>query len=74
VLEHNVRNEAVLTLEEAMRKMTSFPAQRFGLILVACSERSCRNCCQPKKTRSQKGLRKRADVTVPMVNTALSLP
>jgi N-acyl-D-aspartate/D-glutamate deacylase len=32
VLEHYVRDEAVLTLEEAIRKMTSFPAQRFGLM------------------------------------------
>ncbi len=32
VLERYVRNEAVLTLEEAIRKMTSFPAQRFGLM------------------------------------------
>jgi N-acyl-D-amino-acid deacylase len=31
VLERYVREEAVLTLEEAIRKMTSFPAQRFGL-------------------------------------------
>ena len=31
VLERYVREEAVLTLEEAVRKMTSFPAQRFGL-------------------------------------------
>lgn len=31
VLERYVRDEAVLTLEEAIRKMTSFPAQRFGL-------------------------------------------
>jgi len=32
VLERYVRDEAVLTLEEAVRKMTSFPAQRFGLL------------------------------------------
>lgn len=32
VLEHYVREQAVLTLEEAIRKMTSFPAQRFGLM------------------------------------------
>jgi N-acyl-D-amino-acid deacylase len=32
VLERYVRDEPVLTLEEAIRKMTSFPAQRFGLI------------------------------------------
>ncbi|MGA9351998.1 MAG: D-aminoacylase [Anaerolineae bacterium] len=32
VLERYVRDEAVLTLEEAIRKMTSFPAQRFGLM------------------------------------------
>jgi N-acyl-D-amino-acid deacylase len=32
VLEHYVRDEAVLTLEEAIRKMTSFPAQRFRLM------------------------------------------
>jgi N-acyl-D-amino-acid deacylase len=32
VLERYVREEAVLTLEEAIRKMTSFPAQRFGLM------------------------------------------
>ena len=32
VLEHYVRDKAVLTLEEAIRKMTSFPAQRFGLM------------------------------------------
>jgi N-acyl-D-amino-acid deacylase len=32
VLERYVRNEPVLTLEEAIRKMTSFPAQRFGLL------------------------------------------
>ncbi len=31
VLERYVRQSAVLTLEEAIRKMTSFPAQRFGL-------------------------------------------
>jgi len=31
VLERYVRDEAVLTLEEAVRKMTSFPAQRLGL-------------------------------------------
>lgn len=31
VLERYVRESAVLTLEEAIRKMTSFPAQRFGL-------------------------------------------
>jgi N-acyl-D-amino-acid deacylase len=31
VLERYVRDEPVLTLEEAIRKMTSFPAQRFGL-------------------------------------------
>jgi len=31
VLERYVREQAVLTLEEAIRKMTSFPAQRFGL-------------------------------------------
>jgi len=31
VLERYVRDEALLTLEEAVRKMTSFPAQRFGL-------------------------------------------
>jgi len=32
VLERYVRNEPLLTLEEAIRKMTSFPAQRFGLM------------------------------------------
>ncbi len=32
MLEHYVRDEAVLTLEEAIRKMTSFPAQRFRLM------------------------------------------
>jgi N-acyl-D-amino-acid deacylase len=32
VLERYVRDEAVLPLEEAIRKMTSFPAQRFGLM------------------------------------------
>jgi N-acyl-D-amino-acid deacylase len=32
VLERYVRDEPVLTLEEAIRKMTSFPAQRLGLI------------------------------------------
>jgi N-acyl-D-amino-acid deacylase len=32
VLERYVRDQAVLTLEEAVRKMTSFPAQRFGLV------------------------------------------
>lgn len=32
VLERYVREEAILTLEEAIRKMTSFPAQRFGLM------------------------------------------
>jgi N-acyl-D-amino-acid deacylase len=32
VLERYVRQEAVLTLEDAIRKMTSFPAQRFGLM------------------------------------------
>ena len=31
VLERYVREDPVLTLEEAIRKMTSFPAQRFGL-------------------------------------------
>jgi N-acyl-D-amino-acid deacylase len=31
VLERFVRDEPVLSLEEAIRKMTSFPAQRFGL-------------------------------------------
>jgi len=31
VLERYVRDEAVLTLQEAIRKMTSFPAQRLGL-------------------------------------------
>jgi N-acyl-D-amino-acid deacylase len=31
VLERYVRDEPVLTLEEAIRKMTSFPAGRFGL-------------------------------------------
>jgi N-acyl-D-amino-acid deacylase len=31
LLERDVRDEALLTLEEAVRKMTSFPAQRFGL-------------------------------------------
>ena len=31
VLERYVREETVLSLEEAIRKMTSFPAQRFGL-------------------------------------------
>jgi N-acyl-D-amino-acid deacylase len=31
VLERYVRNQPVLTLQEAIRKMTSFPAQRFGL-------------------------------------------
>lgn len=32
VLERYVRDEPVLTLEEAIRKMTSFPAQRLGLV------------------------------------------
>jgi N-acyl-D-amino-acid deacylase len=32
VLERYVRDEPVLRLEEASRKMTSFPAQRFGLL------------------------------------------
>jgi N-acyl-D-amino-acid deacylase len=32
VLEHYVRDEAVLTIEQAIRKMTSFPAQRFRLM------------------------------------------
>ena len=32
VLERYVRDQALLTLEEAIRKMTSFPAQRFGLM------------------------------------------
>jgi N-acyl-D-amino-acid deacylase len=32
VLERYVRQEPVLRLEEAIRKMTSFPAQRFGLL------------------------------------------
>jgi N-acyl-D-amino-acid deacylase len=32
VLERYVRDQPVLTLEEAIRKMTSFPAQRFGLL------------------------------------------
>ena len=32
VLERYVRDDPVLTLEEAIRKMTSFPAQRLGLI------------------------------------------
>jgi N-acyl-D-amino-acid deacylase len=31
VLERYVRDDPVLTVEEAIRKMTSFPAQRFGL-------------------------------------------
>ncbi len=31
VLERYVRGEGLLSLEEAIRKMTSFPAQRFGL-------------------------------------------
>jgi len=31
VLERYVRDEPVLSLQEAIRKMTSFPAQRFGL-------------------------------------------
>ena len=31
VLERYVREQPVLTLQEAIRKMTSFPAQRFGL-------------------------------------------
>jgi N-acyl-D-aspartate/D-glutamate deacylase len=32
VLERYVRDRPLLTLEEAIRKMTSFPAQRFGLM------------------------------------------
>ncbi len=32
VFERYVRDQAVLTLEEAVRKMTSFPAQRLGLM------------------------------------------
>lgn len=32
VLERYVRDQSVLTLQEAIRKMTSFPAQRFGLL------------------------------------------
>ena len=32
VLERYVRDEPVLTIEQAVRKMTSFPAQRFGLL------------------------------------------
>lgn len=32
VLERYVHDEPVLTLQEAIRKMTSFPAQRFGLM------------------------------------------
>jgi N-acyl-D-amino-acid deacylase len=32
VLERYVRGEGLLSLEEAIRKMTSFPAQRFGLL------------------------------------------
>jgi len=32
LLERYVRDDPVLTLEEAVRKMTSFPAQRFGLL------------------------------------------
>lgn len=32
VLERYVRDQPVLTLQEAIRKMTSFPAQRFGLL------------------------------------------
>jgi N-acyl-D-amino-acid deacylase len=32
VLERYVRDEPVLTLQEAVRKMTSFPAQRLGLL------------------------------------------
>jgi N-acyl-D-amino-acid deacylase len=32
VLERYVRDQGLLSLEEAIRKMTSFPAQRFGLL------------------------------------------
>ncbi len=32
ILERFVRDEAVLTLQEAVRKMTSFPAQKLGLL------------------------------------------
>ena len=32
VLERYVREQGVLTVEQAIRKMTSFPAQRFGLL------------------------------------------
>ncbi len=32
ILERFVRDQPVLSLEEAIRKMTSFPAQRFGLL------------------------------------------
>jgi N-acyl-D-amino-acid deacylase len=32
LLERYVRDDPVLTLEEAVRKVTSFPAQRFGLM------------------------------------------
>ena len=32
ILERYVRDEPLLRLEEAIRKMTSFPAQRFGLL------------------------------------------
>ena len=31
ILERHVRQEGLLTLEDAVRRMTSFPAQRFGL-------------------------------------------
>ncbi len=36
VLERYVRDEPVLTLQEAVRKMTSFPAQRIGVIGSRC--------------------------------------
>jgi N-acyl-D-aspartate/D-glutamate deacylase len=39
VLERYVRDEPVLTLQEAIRKMTSFPAQRLGLMDRACCAR-----------------------------------
>jgi N-acyl-D-amino-acid deacylase len=41
VLERYVREEPVLSLQEAIRKMTSFPAQRFGISDRCLGRRRC---------------------------------